>query len=235
MLPAGIDENDNAAMSQVYNAIDRYAEMLQASFILVHHSSKGSQSGKSVTDVGSGAGAISRAADAHLILRPHEEPNCAVFESAVRSWPPVEPRCSAGRSNLGPEDSLDPSRLKIDPVGIGPKRILKRKTPGTGARLDSGTLRRSVHQPDSSGQADVILTAQEEADLSEHRTGLLLQAAISRGLVHVWKDGGTLLGYATQPMPIALTKSDRVRQLLLANPAISGREVEEQTVLHARW
>ncbi len=61
MLPAGIDENDNAAMSQVYNAIDRYAEMLQASFILVHHSSKGSQSGKSVTDVGSGAGAISRA------------------------------------------------------------------------------------------------------------------------------------------------------------------------------
>jgi hypothetical protein len=40
---------------------------------------------------------------------------------------------------------------------------------------------------------------------------------------------GTLLGYATQPMPIALTKSGRVRQLLLANPAISGREVEEQT------
>jgi hypothetical protein len=231
MLPAGIDENDNAAMSQVYNAIDRYAEMLQASFILVHHSSKGSQSGKSVTDVGSRAGAISRAADAHLILRPHEEPNCAVFESAVRSWPPVEPRVFRWSFPIWvPEDSLDPSRLKMEQSRHRPKENTAKEEPSDPEPVWTPERFAEVFiSPTVQAKADVILTAQEEADLSEHRTGLLLQAAISRGLVHVWKDGCTLLGYATQPMPIALTKSDRVRQLLLANPAISGREVEEQT------
>ncbi len=50
------DENDDAAMCRLYNLIDAYAEQLGAAFILVHHTSKGNQSGKGVTDVGSGAG-----------------------------------------------------------------------------------------------------------------------------------------------------------------------------------
>ena len=38
-----------------------------AAFVLVHHSTKGSQAEKSVTDTGSGAGAMSRAVDSHIV------------------------------------------------------------------------------------------------------------------------------------------------------------------------
>ena len=54
-LPAGADENDNATMAGLYNALDCYADALGAAFVNIHHSSKGDQSGKAVTDVGAGA------------------------------------------------------------------------------------------------------------------------------------------------------------------------------------
>lgn len=88
---AGTSENDNAAETLVYNLLDEIAEHTGAAIALIHHSTKGDQAGKRVTDVGSGAGAQSRAADAHLVLREHEEPDCVVAEAAVRSFPPVEP------------------------------------------------------------------------------------------------------------------------------------------------
>ncbi|MDA8745254.1 helicase RepA family protein [Rubripirellula amarantea] len=92
-LPAKMDENDNAAMAAIYNLIDSVASRLRCCFVLVHHSSKGNQSGKSVTDVGAGAGSQSRATDTHLVLRQHEEPDAIVLDAAVRSWPPIMPRC----------------------------------------------------------------------------------------------------------------------------------------------
>jgi RecA-family ATPase len=91
MLPDGMSENDNAAMAQVYNRVNRYAAMSGAAIVIVHHSTKGSQEGKDVVDVGSGAGSMSRAADTHLVLRAHEESDAAVLEAAVRSWAPVQP------------------------------------------------------------------------------------------------------------------------------------------------
>jgi hypothetical protein len=90
-MPAGTSENDNASETAFYNEIDRWARSLNCAVALVHHSGKGGQSEKRVTDVGSGAGAQSRAADTHLVLREHEEPNTFVLEAAVRSFAPVEP------------------------------------------------------------------------------------------------------------------------------------------------
>ena len=84
-------ENDNDDQRDFYNLVDRYAEQTGAAWVLVHHSSKGDQSGKAVTDVGAGGGSQSRAADVHMILRDHEEEDCAVLEAAVRSNAPVEP------------------------------------------------------------------------------------------------------------------------------------------------
>jgi hypothetical protein len=89
MIPAGVDENSNSEMTELYNLLDQYAAMLLTSFLLVHHMSKGLQGDKQITDVGAGAGAMSRAADCHLILRPHKEDDCAVLQSAVRSFPPM--------------------------------------------------------------------------------------------------------------------------------------------------
>ncbi len=85
-LPNGVSENDNAGMMKIYNKLDYYAALLDCAMVAIHHSSKGDQSDKSITDVGAGAGSISRAADTHLIIRQHEDVGFAVMESVTRSF-----------------------------------------------------------------------------------------------------------------------------------------------------
>lgn len=87
----GDNENDNNAETQFYNRIDALAKQLDAAFVLVHHASKGDQSGKAVTDMGAGAGAQSRAVDCHLTIRPHKVQGAVVLDSVTRSFPPQEP------------------------------------------------------------------------------------------------------------------------------------------------
>jgi hypothetical protein len=113
MIPAKSSENDNSNMTQIFNQLDRYAEQTDSSIILVHHSSKGSQGEKSVTDVGSGAGSQSRAADTHLILREHEELGHVVLDAVVRSFEPVEPLVLQWSFPLWvPVMDLDPEKMK---------------------------------------------------------------------------------------------------------------------------
>ncbi|MBX2851631.1 MAG: AAA family ATPase [Phycisphaeraceae bacterium] len=90
-VPKGLSENSNADVMGLYNLLDEYAEQTGAAMVLIHHSSKGSQGDKSVTDVGAGAGSQSRAADAHVVLRPHEDEGHVVLEAAVRSFAPIDP------------------------------------------------------------------------------------------------------------------------------------------------
>jgi len=114
-MPRDHDENSNAQMTQLYNRLDHYAKMTGAAFLLVHHASKGLQSAKSITDVGAGAGAISRAADAHLILRDHEADGVAVLESVVRSWAPSPAICVRWEWPLWTRDgTLNPADLRQD-------------------------------------------------------------------------------------------------------------------------
>lgn len=120
-MPLGGDENDNATMAGIYNAIDAYADRLGCAFVLIHHSTKGNQSSKSVTDVGAGAGSQSRATDSHLVLRPHEESGCVVLDAAVRSWAPIDP---AGLRWSFPVWDFDPS---LDPTQLRQERPSKRK------------------------------------------------------------------------------------------------------------
>lgn len=112
-LPENTSENDNAEMTRVYNVVDRLARENNAAVVLVHHSTKGIQAGRAVTDVGSGAGAISRAADTHLILRPHREDGAAVLDAVARSWPPPAAQCFRWRYPIWePAPDLDPADLK---------------------------------------------------------------------------------------------------------------------------
>ena len=92
-LPKDFSENDNADVMALYNTVDEYAALLDACWVNVHHASKGDQTQKDVIDVGSGAGAQSRATDCHLIIRPNEADNVATVEAVVRSWPAVKPFC----------------------------------------------------------------------------------------------------------------------------------------------
>jgi hypothetical protein len=114
-MPRDMDENDNGTMASLYNHIDRYADLLGCSFVLIHHTTKGNQSAKSITDVGAGAGSQSRATDTHMILRPHEEPDAVVLDAAVRSWPPVAPRCLRWSFPVwSAADDLDPAQLRSE-------------------------------------------------------------------------------------------------------------------------
>lgn len=90
-MPPDMEENDNAKMAGIYNTLDQIAGQLNCAFVLIHHTTKGNQANKSVTDMGAGAGSQSRAADAHIVLRRHTEPDAVVLEAVVRSFPPVRP------------------------------------------------------------------------------------------------------------------------------------------------
>lgn len=111
-IPAGLSENSNADIMGLYNMLDGYADQTEAAFIAVHHASKGSQTGKAITDVGAGAGAQSRAADAHVILRPHEEEEHVVLEAEVRSFAPIKPVGLRWQFPLWQRAEIDTEALK---------------------------------------------------------------------------------------------------------------------------
>lgn len=119
LLPKGTSENDNAQMMEFYSLLDNIAEELNAAIVCIHHSSKGFQNDKRVTDVGSGAGSQSRAADTHIVLREHSKNDFAVMEASLRSFPPIDPLtlayefpCWSVRSEIAPELKQAPSAFE---------------------------------------------------------------------------------------------------------------------------
>jgi hypothetical protein len=111
-IPRGTDENANGDMVQMYNHLDRIAAASGAAIVNVHHASKGDQSQKGVTDVGSGAGAISRATDTHIVYLRHATEGCVTMRAVCRSFPPPPPvvlRVAPPLVTLEPD--LDPDDL----------------------------------------------------------------------------------------------------------------------------
>lgn len=88
--PVGFMENENADFTMLMNRLDATSRRHGNAFILVHHSSKGSQAKKSNTDIGAGAGAQSRASDCHLTLVEHSEGK-VTMRASLRSFAPLEP------------------------------------------------------------------------------------------------------------------------------------------------
>lgn len=114
MIPEDENENDNGRAMARYKRLKRLAVDLDVAIVLVHHTSKGDQSRKAITDVGAGAGAQSRAADAHIVLRPHKEEEKLVLDAVVRSWDdpfkPVVLRRDCGVWRV--DHDADPKALK---------------------------------------------------------------------------------------------------------------------------
>jgi hypothetical protein len=199
-MPKDMDENDNGTMSQVYNYLDSYAAKIGCSFVLVHHSTKGNQSGKAITDVGAGAGSQSRATDTHLILRPHEEQDVVVLDAAVRSWPPIQPRCLRWTF---PVWSLDDA---LDPADLRPERPRRKPKPQPEAKRSEPAwdAERFTHAFVSQEPIKMlaIMQAAMDAGLSERKANRLLKQAEEDGLVHRWRFGANHpVQYATTPQP----------------------------------
>jgi hypothetical protein len=202
-MPQGGDENDNAAMANIYNLIDSLADQLRCCFVLIHHSTKGSQSGKSITDVGAGAGAQSRATDTHLVLRPHEESGVVVLDAAVRSWSPIEPTCLRWSFPIWTVDEgLDPTQLKSERPG---RKKEKAAPKAEAAPPDPWSVDRFVRTflgDEPKGVAQIMAAVELQPELSKRLAKQLLQIAEAEGAVFRWSFGPRKpIAYATRPQP----------------------------------
>jgi len=202
-IPRDTDENDNGSVARLYNLLDHFALELQCSFVLIHHSTKGNQSAKAITDVGAGAGSQSRATDTHLILRAHEEPEAVVLDAAVRSWPKVTPLCLKWSFPVwNPALDLAPEALK--PERPGRRRAKDEDEPARPAEppWDAARFVREFIRPQAKTRAAIIEDA-VRSGLSERRAERLLQRAEDMGLAHRWKfDSNAPVKYATVSQPL---------------------------------
>jgi hypothetical protein len=171
-LPAGCDENSNSDIVQLYNRLDAMARNARCLLAIVHHTSKGDQSGKATTDVGSGASSAARAADVHLALRPHEEDGAFVVSMALRSFPELKPFVVRRDHPIFVRDEeLDPEALRRP----GPK------PKGEEINTDQFT-NRFVNGRRS--RSEVIQAAQAKGVSRRLAQGMLLEA-IEQGLVAI--------------------------------------------------
>ena len=111
-IPPGMRENENADMTQIYNQLDRIAKKADAAIVVVHHTTKGTQTEKSTMDVGAGAGAIGRATDTHVTFLRHRKDGYLVMNAETRSFRRPSPKVI----HLDPPDiafdaTMDPSDL----------------------------------------------------------------------------------------------------------------------------
>lgn len=235
-MPKDTDENDNGTIGHLYNILDIHSLRLNCAFVLVHHSTKGNQAGKLVTDVGAGAGSQSRAADTHLILRSHEERDVVVLDAAVRSFPPIEAQCVRWTFPVWqPAPDLDPEDLKSDRPRRKPRVEVVNETPSQPLwTVESFVQSFVTDAPQSS--ISLIDQAVDEG-LKKSKAEALLCRAEEAGLIHRWrthdKRGAC---YANRPAPVLQKpivdafsgKRQAVLALFASEPELSNREIADR-------
>jgi hypothetical protein len=223
-LPRDTDENDNGAIANLYNLIDHYASRLQCAFVLIHHTSKGNQSGKAVTDVGAGAGSQSRAADTHLILRPHEEDGIIVLESAVRSWPPMAPRALKWDWPLFTlTNEVDTSAL------LGVSKPGKSKAVPLDDFVDQ-----CIATGDPCSKRAVIYEANQRLGLSERKAEEMLDLAMERGLASRIRAGSAMVYVINRP-GLNSDKALWTGALLAHRPEASAQDIADEVGVSERY
>jgi hypothetical protein len=107
------------------------------------------------------------------VLRPHEEDGIVVLDSAVRSWPPMEPKALAWNWPVfTPTTDVDPKAL----LGAN-KPKAKAKEVTMDAFIDE-----CVAAFDPCSKASVRYEARQQYDYTERRADDLLELALDRGL-----------------------------------------------------
>lgn len=218
-LPKGSDENSNSDATALYNLLDSIAEATGSAIICIHHASKGSQAGKAVTDVGAGAGAMSRAADSHAIMRALEEPDTVAFEAVCRSWPSVPPmglRREFPRWKL--DLSVDITAEKGRPKEKEKKRGNVNVTPQEFADRYVGSIPRI---------RDEIMYEAEKDGMSATRADQVMAIALSRKLAyqHTRSAVGVHATFATVPPADPRTKKEQVEDYLRNHPGAESLDV----------
>lgn len=171
-IPKGTDENANGDMVQLYNHLDRIAAYAGAAIVNVHHASKGDQSQKGVTDVGSGAGAISRAVDTHIVYLRHATEGCVTMRAVCRSFPPpkacvlrVDPPNVTIEPDLDPDDLWTPKKAGAKARSWSPEEFVAAFVDGTAAKGE--VIERAMGHTISRDVARGLLETALELDLIE--------------------------------------------------------------------
>jgi hypothetical protein len=225
ILPDGTDENDNGAIAKLYNSLDIYAAQLKCAFILIHHTSKGNQSNKSVTDVGAGAGAQSRAVDTHLTLRAHEDDDTVVMDAATRSWPPLKSLVLRKQHPL----------FEVDP-NADPKALLgaeKKREPKQQFTLEE-FVETCIGAHDPCSARLIAYQAEQLYNLTEYKAKGMLQMAEEQKLISRIKAGSKML-YVKNREGFGNEKGQWAAALLANKPALSAAEIARITDTTERY
>ena len=242
-LPVRTDENDNGSITGLYNQLDYHAARLKCAFVLIHHSSKGVQSFKEVTDVGAGAGAQARATDTHLILRRHEEEAVVVMESAIRSWPAQRPLCLRFDFPVwNVAQDLDPTRLKQEGKRRAKAEVEDAETAPEEPEWTTPRFVETFIGPKPKSVAR-ILEEGEQAGASMRRAKRFLELAEEEGLIHRCDMGQKRVGYSTGAQPkepetqaeAMPSKRQSVVDLLRAEPDLPATEIARRGGVSARY
>ncbi len=224
-LPDKTDENDNGAIARLYNSLDCHAMRLNCAFVLIHHTSKGNQSQKSITDVGAGAGSQSRAVDTHVILRPHEDEDKIVMDAAVRSWAPLEPLVLRKQHPLFEVDtSADPTAL----LGTEKKREPKQEV------TLNEFVETCIGSQDPCLMSDIVRLASKHYDLSERKTKAIVDSAIDENLA-VKIHTSNRIQYAKFREGFSGEKGQWVAALLARNPDADVANIAQLTGASQRY
>ncbi len=187
LIPEGIDENSNSDMTRVFNAVDQIAEATGAAVLIVHHASKGVQAGKSVVDVGSGASAMARATDSHIIFRQHNEEACKVMEMAGRSWPPLQPAVLRWNyPTWSIDDTLDPTDLRENNRRRRREEKADDSTPAEPVKEWTPEAFAAEFVTSEPQDRKTIAATAELQGIGVRRIDTLLTVGISKGIVHRW-------------------------------------------------
>ena len=177
-LPRGTVENDNGAITDIYNMLDRFAQEIGCSFILIHHTSKGNQSQKSVTDVGAGAGAQSRAADTHGIIREHKVDGYLVLELVVRSFPKHPPIVLKKEFPLMvPDYDMDPTDL----AGKAEVKPGRSREPYTDMNAAVCEIQDLVNPGERIPKTEFVMKVREAMNLSKDAARAAVEKALREG------------------------------------------------------
>jgi hypothetical protein len=177
----GVDENANGEMTGVYNHLDRIAEFSGAAIINVHHSSKGDQSNKATTDVGSGAGAIARATDTHLAFLRHMEEGCVVLRG----------ECRSSRRPMAVGLRLNPPFVTVDP-SLNLEDLWTPKKAAQKGKAQPMTVEEFVREivDNESSKTLLIAKAQERGVTQSHARWLAQEAISTNKVKEVAQDTG---------------------------------------------
>jgi len=177
----GVDENANGEMTGVYNHLDRIAEFSGAAIINVHHSSKGDQSNKATTDVGSGAGAIARATDTHLAFLRHMEEGCVVLRG----------ECRSSRRPMAVGLRLNPPFVTVD-ASLNLEDLWTPKKAAQKGKAQPMTVDEFVREvvDNQSSKTLIIAKAQERGVTQSHARWLAQEAISTNKVKEVAQDTG---------------------------------------------